>query len=173
MPNAKRLDPTEIIAEVQTLSSEIDQRLSRLLELSDTLYNSVRHGHFRQERERLEADRRLLAARLDRAMQRQEPHDTLRQLQGALDGIDAQLAAHHDVVPVYTLFANSWKRFAGSMHQGMRRAASVNRIVRQVQEKHGVEHEAQARREAQPATTSPDVSIDELVELYGEETVNE
>ncbi len=172
MPNAKRLDPREIIAEIQHLGGEVEQRVARIYELSETLYGSIRHGHFRHERDRLEQDLRLVHARLDRAIQREEPHEQIRQLQEAERAIERQLDAHGDIVPVYTLFANSWKRFAGTIHQGLRRAASVDRVVVQVQQKHGVSEIVEAASQPAPAPAQPGMGVEELVELYGEETVN-
>ena len=172
MPNVKRLDPKEMIAEVQQLGDEIEQRLSRVFELSDALYSSVRHGQFRQERERLETDLRLLQARLDRVTQRGgEAPEFLSQLQAAIREIERQLDVHRDVVPIYTMFANAWKRLAGSMHQGLRRTASVNRVLEQIQQKHGLTQETHAPA-ASPPPTQAGTGVDELVELYGEETVN-
>ncbi len=172
MPNPKRLDPIEIVTEVQQLGGEIEARLSRIFELSDTLYSSVRHGHFRQERERLENDLRLVRARFDRATARGESPDLLRQLQTASEQLERQLDAHGEIVPVYTMFANSWKRFAGSMHQGLRRTASVDRLVQQVQRKHGVTEVVEARPQPSPAPFARGAGVEDLVELYGEETVN-
>lgn len=172
MPSLRRTDPKEIVAEIQQLGGEVERNLTRMFELSDTLYASVRHGHFRQERERLETDLRLLENRLDQAIHRGEAPDTIRSLQSAVDGINHQFEAHKEIVPVYTMFANAWKRFAGSMHNGLRRASSVNRLVVQVHNKHGLtQHPAQVTSTS-PAHEVPGASVDELVELYGEETVN-
>lgn len=172
MPNAKRMDPREIVAEVQQLGGEIEQRLSRIFELSDTLYNSVRHGHFRQERERLETDLRLVRARFDRALQNNESPELLRQLQATVEVIERQLEAHREIVPVYTMFSNSWKRFAGSMHQGLRRNASIDRVVQQVQRKHGVDEVVTSRPQPPVPPANRNSGVEDLVELYGEETVN-
>jgi hypothetical protein len=172
MPSLRRTDPKEIIAEVQELSGDVERNLARIFELSDTLYASVRHGYFRQERERLETDLRLLEVRLDQATYRGEAPDTLRSLQSAVDGINHQLETHKEIVPVYTMFANAWKRFAGSMHNGLRRASSVNRLVIQVHNKHGLaQHTAPVTPTPQPPQTNG-ASVDDLVELYGEETLN-
>lgn len=172
MPNTRRMDPKEIIAEVQQLGGDVERQLSRIFELSDALYASVRHGHFRQERERLEGDLRLLRDRFDRATARVEAPETLRPLQAAIDGLVHQLEVHTEVVPVYTMFANSWKRFAGSMHAGLRRASNINRLVVQVQQKHGLTNQPQRATPPSPTASATSSGVDDLVELYGEETVN-
>jgi hypothetical protein len=172
MPSTKRLNPMEIIAEVQDLRGEIEHRAARIFELSDILYTSVRHGHFRQERERLQADIQLLDSRLSRATSHEEPHETLRQIQAALDGAQYQLALHEGAVPVYTMFANAWKRFAGSMHAGIRRTASIDRLVAQLQQRQGVTEAAQGGTRQSPPTPTPEGSVEELVELYGEAVTN-
>jgi chromosome segregation ATPase len=173
MPNVRRIDPKEMIAEVQQLGGEIEQRLTRIFELSDALYSSVRHGQFRQERERLDTDLRLLQARLDRINQRGgEAPEMLRQLHSAIQEIERQLSVHQDVAPVYAMFANAWKRLAGSMHQGLRRTASVGRVLEQIQQKHGITQQAREIPPAPAPATGASTGVDELVELYGEETVN-
>ena len=172
MPNLRTMDPMAIIAEIQELGGEIEVRLSRIFELSDTLYSSVRHGHFRQQRERLETDLRLVTARLERAMTQGEAPAALQQIQGAVDNLEHQLEGHHEIIPVYTMFANSWKRFAGSMHQGLRRAHNMSRLVRQVQQKHGLTSQATSPTPATPQAQPPGGGGDDLMELYGEDTVN-
>jgi uncharacterized membrane protein YccC len=172
MPNPKRLDPKEIIAEVQQLGGEIEQRLSRIYELSDTLYSSVRHGHFRQERERLDQDLRLVRDRLERAARREESPELIAQLTNTVREIERQLDAHGEIVPVYTMFANAWKRLAGTMHQGLRRTASVDRVVHQVQRKHGVSEITEVRQQPPSPPPTQGMGVEDLVELYGEETVN-
>lgn len=171
MPS-KRLNPMEAISEVQHLRGEIEQRMARIFELSETLYSSVRHGHFRQERARIEADLHLLEARLHQATRREEPHETLRQLQQAVDGARYQLDLHDEVVPVYTAFANSWKRFAGTMYQGLRRASAIDRIVAQVQEKQGVRPTSPIELPVPTPAYVPEGGVEELVELYGEEVTH-
>jgi hypothetical protein len=174
-------DPAEIIAEVRSLRGEVELRIMRILELSDVMYTSVRRGDFRQERERIESDIRLLEARLDRAMRQEEPQDPearrrflegRQQLQSAIDGATLKLAQHLEVVPVYTAFSNTWKRFAGTMYQGLRRTASVDRLVAQVQQKHGLTQASTPETQASPPPQAPDEGVNELIELYGEETVN-
>jgi hypothetical protein len=160
MPS-RRIEPQEIIAEVQQLGAEIEQRLSRVFELSETLYNSVRRGPFRQEKERLTADLQLIQTRLSRG---HEPPERVQQLD--------KLDAHEEIVPIYVMYANAWKRLAGSMHQGLRRTASVERLVSQIQRKHGVDEQATARPEPAAAPAQGTGSVEELIELYGEETVN-
>jgi len=173
MPSTKRLNPMEIITEVQSLRGEIEQRMSRIFELSEVLYGSVRHGQFRQERERIEADLHLLETRLAQATRREEPNEILRQLQLAVDGARYQLDLHDEAVPVYTMFANAWKRFSGTMYQGLRRTASIDRLIGQVQEKQGVTPGTPAQPTTDQAPQLPDGGVNDLVELYGEETVNE
>jgi hypothetical protein len=165
------MDPRDIITEIQQLGGEIEVRLARIFELSESLYSSVRHGHFRQQRERLEIDHRLVGDRLDRATRNNERPEMLRTLQATLDVIERQLEAHNEIVPVYTMFANGWKRFAGSINSGLRRTVSIGRVVQQVQQKHGVSDAAEAP--ARPPTTpqADQTSVNELIELYGEETV--
>lgn len=172
MPNEKRLDPRVAIAEVQQLTGEIEERLSRIFILSDTIYTSVRHGHFRQERERIDNDLRLVQSRLDRATSRGEPHATLLQLQNTAYDLERQLEAHDAIVPIYMRWSNAWKRLAGSMHQGLRRTASMDRVVLQVQQRHGVT--SAPTPQAPPPSPPPTQGggVEELVELYGEETVN-
>src|SRR5271163_440259 len=119
----KHLEPVATIEEVRRLRGEIEQRVARVFELSDTLYNSVRRGNFRLERNRIEADIQLLQTRLDRAVRHNEAPEARQQLQSAIDGAEHRLKEHEEIVPVYLAFANSWKRFAGAMHQGLRRTA--------------------------------------------------
>lgn len=171
MPSMRRVEPGALVAEIQQLSGEVEQRLTRIFELSDTLYSSVRHGSFRQDRERLEADLQLVQARLDRAIARGEAHDYLIQLQNTVRELERQREAHIEVVPVYVMYANSWKRFAGSMHQGLRRASSTNRLIAQVQQKYGNSAETHAATPPPPPSRAAS-AVDDLVELYGEETIN-
>jgi len=168
MPS-RRIEPQEIIAEVQQLGAEIEQRLSRVFELSETLYNSVRRGPFRQEKERLTADLQLIQTRLSRG---HEPPERVQQLEATARQIEDKLDAHEEIVPIYVMYANAWKRLAGSMHQGLRRTASVERLVSQVQRKHGVDEQATERPEPAAAPAQGTGSVEELMELYGEETVN-
>lgn len=141
-------------------------RVARIFELSDGLYSSVRRGSFRLERDRIEADIQLLQSRLERAVQRDEPAETRQQLQAAVDGAQIKLHNYQEVVPVYLAFANAWKRFAGAMHQGLMRTASVDRVVDQVHLKQGRLEDALARQ-TEPAET-PEETIQDLVELYGD-----
>lgn len=166
------MDPREVIAEVQQLGGEIEQRLARIFELSESLYSSVRHGHFRQERDRLEIDLRLVQDRFDRGTRNNESPELLRRLQATATEIQRQLDAHNEIVPVYTMFANGWKRFAGSIHSGLRRTASIGRIVQQVQQKHGVNDVAEARPQPPVTPQAAQTSASELIELYGEEMID-
>jgi hypothetical protein len=172
MPSNRRQEPTQVIAEIQQLGSEIEQRLTRIFELSDTLYSSCRHGHLRQERTRMETDLRLLHARMDRAIRAQEPHDLLRQIQGALDNLERQLEANEETVPIYTMYSNAWRRFAGSLHQGLRRTAGVNRLVQQVERKYGVTAEAAPPPQPPARSQATPEAVNDLMELYGGDTVD-
>jgi len=156
-----------VVAEVRQLREEVEQRVARIFELSEGLYNSVRRGSFRLERDRIEVDIQLLQNRLEQAVRREESPETRQQLQAALDGAQTKLHNYQEAVPVYLAFANTWKRFSGSMHQGLMRTASVDRVVEQVRRKQGVMEEAPERkpeRSEEPAT-----DIQDLVELYGDD----
>jgi hypothetical protein len=161
----KHLQPLAVIEEVRRLRQEVEQRVARIFELSDTFYNSVRRGDFRLERNRIEADLQLLQTRLDQAVRRGESSDARRTLQAAIDGADQRLKDHEEIVPVYLAFANSWKRFAGSMHQGLLRTASVDRVVDMVHRKQGTMDEPE-QKAREPRAEEP--LVDDLVELYGD-----
>jgi hypothetical protein len=167
MPSSRNLQPLAVVAEVRHLREEIEQRVARIFELTDTLYNSVRRGNFRLERDRIEADIQLLQSRLEQSVRRGEPTETRQQLQAAVDGAQTRLAHHQEVTPVYLAFANTWKRFAGSMHQGLLRTASVDRVIEQVHRKQGLTEEA-SEQKPEPSKT-PESTIQDLVELYGDD----
>ena len=161
----RHLQPVATIEEVRRLRVEIEQRVARVFELSDALYNSVRRGNFRLERNRIEADIQLLQTTLERAVRHNEAAETRQQLQAALSVAEHRLKDHEEILPVYLAFANSWKRFAGSMHQGLLRTASVDRVIDQVHRKQGTTEEPP--REAQRPQEEA-AQVDDLVELYGE-----
>lgn len=161
----RHLEPVATIEEVRRLRGEIEQRVARVFELSDTLYNSVRRGNFRLERNRIEADIQLLQTRLDRAIRHNEAHEARQQLQSAIDGAEHRLKEHEEIVPVYLAFANSWKRFAGAMHQGLLRTASVDRVVDQVHRKQRITEDVPKEAQKPP---EEEAQVDDLVELYGE-----
>ena len=161
---SRHLQPVEVIAEVRRLRGEIDQRVARIFELSDTLATSVKRGNFRLERDRIEADIQLLQSRLERTVQQDGPPETRQQLQAAVDGAQAQLSFYEETVPVYIMFANTWKRFAGSMHQGLLRTASVDRVVDTLQRRQGIEEPSKQA----PTAQTPESPVEDLVELYGD-----
>lgn len=80
-----------------------------------------------------------------------------------------------DSTPVYVAYSNAWMRFAGSMHQGLRRVNSANRIVesfkKEAQEKAQAE-EAKRRKAEKPVISlskARENAFSDYEELYGEE----
>ncbi len=70
--------------------------------------------------------------------------------------------------PRYSLYATAWMRFAGAVSQGLRRAASSDRMLRQP------EPQPERLRIVKPPPPEPTVeavSLDDLIEFYGAETV--
>jgi hypothetical protein len=166
-----RLDPKIVIAEVQELHADVDQRMLRILELSESLYDSVRRGDFRRAGLQLEADVVAIQGRLEWAVRHHQPPEVIQNLHASLDRAKVQLAGHDEIAPVYALYANAWRRLASSMYQGGRRMASVNRMVSQVQQKQGLTVET-APPTPKDEPPSPTEAVEDLLELYGEDTVN-
>ena len=93
-----------------------------------------------------------------------------------------------DRTSAFVLYANAWTRFSGMVGQGLRRTASVDRVLRVAQqnERDRQEHERQeqargvqeAKREAKRENSRasnlsfvPSPGVEDLVALYGQEVV--
>ena len=76
-----------------------------------------------------------------------------------------------DYTSRYVTFANAWTRFGSMVDGGLRRTASVSRLVANIRREQ-VEAEEKAEREAtQEKRVEPQTASTDLVELYGQEMV--
>lgn len=76
--------------------------------------------------------------------------------------------------PVYVAYSNAWGRFAGAVHQGLRRVGSADRLVSNFKKQAEEKKEAaadRARKEAKSLEKSRSAAFGDYEELYGEELI--
>jgi hypothetical protein len=141
MRNPVKMSEEEIVTEIRALSGELNKTALRISELSKNLH--------------------------DRAVRlRRDPDEPTR-----------------DMGAVYVAYANAWGRLGGLVGQGVRRTASLDRAVQGGRERLAAvskqrENERIAAERAAARKASLDAllaktqgSVDDLVELYGEDVV--
>lgn len=139
MRNPVKMSEEEIITEIRALSGELSKTALRISELSKNLH--------------------------DRAVRlRRDPDEPTR-----------------DMGAIYVAYANAWGRLGGLVGQGVRRTASLDRAVQGGRERLAAvskqrENERIAAEKAAVRKASLDAllaktqgSVDDLVELYGED----
>ena len=153
--NLARSTPEQLVAEIRQAREDLEDTARYMAEASMLLHTKTRQAPFRE------------AARQTANI----PEGTHREAAERL-----QQAALSEVSSIYTLYANTWQRFAGMVLQGVRRTTSSERIMRRFEEKRGVATEVE--EEAPPPAPRPVLvpetqnPMEDLVELYGVETVN-
>ena len=144
-----RLAPAQLVAEIRGARTEIERTAQYIAEASLILHTKARKAPSREQA-------RVAAT---------YPEGTSRE---AVERI--QQAAAREQTAVYTLFANTWQRFAGMVLQGARRSVSSDRFMKTFEERYAApepEPTAPPKRTAPPVTAPPGG----LEELYGTEMV--
>lgn len=145
----------QLVAEIRRASADLEDTARYMGQASMLLHERTRRLDFREAAGR--------TASIPDGTSREEA-DRLRQ------------AAVNEVASVFALYSNTWHRFAGMVLQGVRRTTSSERIMKRLEEKRRVTAESGTT----PSTPVPkrtkepvaEVPMEDLVALYGEETVN-
>lgn len=153
--NLSRMKPEQLVVEIRRACEVLEDAAHYMGEASMILHTQTRRPDFR------EAAGRTASI----------PDNTPRE---AAERIRRETVA--DVSSVYTLYANTWQRFSGMILQGIRRTIPSQRIMKRLEEKQGFTHGSSLEITEEPrrrkATPEAQTSMNDLVELYGIETVN-
>lgn len=76
-----------------------------------------------------------------------------------------------DYTSRYVTFANAWTRFGSMVDGGLRRTASVSRLVANIRREQVEAEEKDEREATQEKRVEPQTASTDLVELYGQEMV--
>ena len=152
--NLSRLSPEQLVLQIRQACEELEEAARYMGEASLLLHTKTRRPDFREA-----------AAR------------TARVPSGAAREVEARIRAEavSDISSVYTLYANTWQRFAGMVLQGVRRTTSSERIMKRLEEKQILTsdpepEEAPPTPKTETPTETP-LLMEDLVALYGVETV--
>lgn len=163
--NSSLMTPDEIVQEIKEIRGEIERSADRLYELARVLYTKVKRTD-PQER---------MVPRSDS----QEQTDSRPELQKR--GRDTQNIPT-TVRSSLSTYANAWARFAGVVGQGLRRTASIDRVLKLA---HQQEQDRQEQRQrlqdrenrrikkvTSPSSLIPSEGVEDLVALYGQEVLD-
>lgn len=145
--NLARLSPEQLVGEIRQAKADIEATARYLGQAAMLLHAQARRSDFREE-----AGRRMVV-----------PEGTPREVAERL-----RRDAGVETSGVYTLYANTWQRFAGMVLQGTRRTASSDKILRRLDGRQSVVGEGGG---APPPPSPVSAPTNDLMELYGVETV--
>ena len=146
--NLARMSPPQLVEEIRQAQADITALARHMGQVAALLHTQARKPDFREVEGRK-------ASIPDGA-----PREVVERLQR-----DAGI----ETSGVYTLYANTWQRFAGMVLQGVRRTTSSDRILRRLEERHPADPRPPAPPVPTPQPAAP--STNDLMELYGIETV--
>lgn len=145
----------QLVAEIRRASADLEDTARYMGQASAILHERTRRLDFREAAGR--------TASIPEGTSREEA-DRLRQ------------TAVNEVASVFALYSNTWHRFAGMVLQGVRRTVSSERIMKRLEETRRVTSEAESHASASPPKRAKEpvaqAPMEDLVALYGEETVN-
>lgn len=150
MPQSfNRLTSEQIVAEIRRAKSEIESSARHLMSAATELHARTRRPDFRE-----------LASQVDipEGMDRVAA-DRMRQ-----DAVG-------EAISVYTLYANSWLRFAGSVIQAIRRSGNAEKLLLRLEGKRGISTQVLPRQHPSKRLVSPETPGDDIAQLYGVEMV--
>lgn len=151
MPNIANMTPEQLVAEIRQACADMEKTARHMSMAATLLHARTRQSSFRE-------------AAADTA--------------GPLEGMAREVAARirqdaaNEMANVYTLYANTWHRFAGMVLQGVRRTGSSERIMKRLEERRVTAPEPpKPEPPRRSAEASRGGSVEDLMELYGEATV--
>lgn len=149
--NLATATPEQLVAEIRRARADIEASARYMATASAMLHAKSRRADFRE------------AARQTATVPDGAPREVIARLQDA---------AYVEVSSTFMLYANTWQRYAGMVLQGVRRSSSAERIMQRLEDKRQLttpEPPPVPRRASEP---QPSTMMEDLVELYGVETVN-
>ncbi len=176
--NPTVMPPEQLVAEIYEIRDDITRKASRLAELSQALYDQARRRGARREYERLAS----LVGELEGFI-RNASGEQAEEAQAELVRAQHEQRVQRDRLAAYTVFANTWTRFAGMLVQAVQRARSAERVLSQLPPVAQTE-QPRGRRVPEPVEATPPPAphadpvpqrtmLEELIEMYGAELVGD